>query len=107
MNALHRRQSGQSDLAQFAELMPTSIKNLVKAYGVYPEEGVRTMGTGQVVVPANKITEGDQVMQAFGLRPSEIGEAHRERERDYRLREEHTQAGQALNRRVKGLFASA
>jgi hypothetical protein len=107
MRALQRRQSDQSDAAQFAELMPSAVKNLVKAYGVYPQEGVRTAATGQVVVPAKQISQGDQATTALGLRPAPIEDAYRERERDNRLKEGERQAARALNTRIKGLSTSA
>ena len=105
--ALQRRQSGQSDAAQFAELMPSAIKNLVRGYGIYPQEGVRTAATGQVVVPAKQISQGEQGAIALGLRPASIEDAYRERERDNRLKEGERHAARALNTRIKGLSASA
>jgi len=83
------------------------VKNLVKAYGVYPQEGVRTAATGQVVVPAKQISQGEQGAIALGLRPASIEDAYRERERDNRLKEGERHAARALNTRIKGLSASA
>jgi hypothetical protein len=107
MRAHERDRSGQSDEAVFAELMPNAIKNLVRAYGMYPKEGVRTAATGQVVVNPRDINEGEQVMTALGLRPAAMEDAYRERERDYRLAEGAKQQAHALNTRLKGLYVAA
>jgi hypothetical protein len=104
MRALQR--SGQSGMAQAAELMPNAFKNLARAFGVYPEEGVRSVA-GKVVVKPQNITAGDQAMVAMGLRPTDIGDPYRRDERAYRLNQAHNSAAQALNRRLQAFEGSA
>ena len=107
MNAYKRYASGQSAASVFAESLPAAAKNLVKAFGVYPEEGVRSLGTGRTVVRPEDITSSDQGLRAIGLTSAPIGDAYREEERDYRLGQQNTQTSQAFNRQIEGLYASA
>lgn len=96
---------GQSALAQWAELMPTSLKNLVRAYGVIPEEGVRTL-KGDVTIPRNRITEADQAKAAAGFRPAAWADVSRENERAYRLSQAQRDAAAHFNRQLKTLEES-
>ncbi len=104
MRAMQR--SGQSYTAQAAELMPNAIKNLTRAFGVYPEEGVRS-ASGKVVVKPEALSGGDLAMVAAGLRPAAIGEPYRLNERAYRITEADRSAHHALNQKIAALTESA
>jgi hypothetical protein len=84
------------------EVMPNAIKNLVKAYGVYPEEGVRTMA-GKTVVPPWQVTAEDKLARAVGLTSGHIEKVYQEWERDYRLGEASNAKSAALNKHLASL----
>lgn len=105
--AKQRWDSGQRGWAPWAELMPAGPRNLVRAYGVYPDDGVKTLATGHEVLRPQEVTPSMQFVAGLGFAPKEIFEARHEEERDRRLKEVEKDKAHKLNVLFNGLHVSA
>jgi hypothetical protein len=96
LSAAWNRLNHAQPLGATAELLPSAARNLMRGTMVYPNEGVRTVAKGNVVVPPNKITTGERVAQSLGFEPANVARAYEEREYGYRT----ANAGQERHSRV-------
>jgi hypothetical protein len=76
-SSLNRAQHGQYAAAA-ADLLPTSVRNIVRGTAVLPQRGLESQ-YGNTIIPKGKFSPGDQVAQTMGFEPAQVARAYEQR----------------------------
>lgn len=105
MEAANRYKSGQP-IGAAAALLPAGIGNPLKAYGAYPNEGVRQQ-QGQMVFAPSEVTPGMKAVRALGATPTPIARRQQAMADQAAIKYATDEASKNLLARIAGEYALA